>query len=186
LLLSSATGAAQRRNFLRESFPRKYIQKLSAHPVLLVLPSAKNSTRRVFHGQEKIQKLSFQPVALVLPSAKNSSGQVFHGKNSKAFLLTSATGAAQRQNFLRASFPWKKFRSFPSNQCHWCCLSQNFLMLKFLQKKIQKLSFQPVPLVLPSAKTFATFLPCVNSNNPPEILTLLFQRSTFVCDLIII
>jgi hypothetical protein len=46
--------------------------------------------------------------------------------NSETFLSTSATGAAQRQNFFKTSF---------------------------LQKQIQKFFFQPVPLLLPNAKT---------------------------------
>jgi hypothetical protein len=95
-------------------------------------------------------------------------------KNSETFLQTSATGAAQRQNFRRANFPRKKFRNFSSNQCHWCrpapklpqvkfstgknsetsatgsVQRQNFHKLSFPKKKIQKLSFKPVPLVPPS------------------------------------
>jgi hypothetical protein len=102
------------------------IQKLSFQLVPRVPPSAKTSARRVFCVLTKIQKLFFQPVPLVPPSAKTTAGQVFRGK---------------------------KFRIFSSNQCHWCCLAPKLPQGRFVQKKIQKLSFRPVPLVLASAKT---------------------------------
>jgi hypothetical protein len=144
-----ATVATQRQNFCsRASFPRKQIQKLSFQPVPLVPPIAKTSAAgQVFHGNKFRNFLSNQ-CHCCRPVPKLPQGKFSVETNSEIFLPTSATGAAQCQNFPSVIIPGKqfqklsfqpvlllppsaktsagqvfrgnKFRNFPSNQCHWC------------------------------------------------------------------
>ncbi len=154
---TSATFAAHCQNFhSRASLPRKKIQKLSFQPVPLVPPSAKTSAAgQVFRGN-KFRNFPENQCHWCRPVPKLPQCEYSRETNSEIFLPTSATSAAQYQLFPRVIIPGKQFQKLSSTtSATGAAQCQNFRRASFPQKQIQKFSFQPVPLVPPSAKTSA-------------------------------